>query len=108
MPYDTGLATRIDDLTADWGLTTKKMFGGICCLLNGNMAFGVYKDFLIVRAGEAAAAEALKRPDVRVFDITGRPMKGWLMVAPSGYEEDAALLAWLEMGRVFAATLPGK
>ncbi len=108
MPYDTGLAARIDDLTIDWGITTKKMFGGICCLLNGNMAFGVYKDFLIVRAGEAAAAEALKRTDVRVFDITGRPMKGWVMVAPPGYEEDDVLGEWLELGRVFAAALPGK
>ena len=59
---------------------------------------GVYKDSLILRLGEAAATEAMGRPHVRPFDITGRPMTGWVMVDPPGCREDA-MKAWLDRAR---------
>jgi TfoX/Sxy family transcriptional regulator of competence genes len=84
MPYSEKIEKRIDKATASWrALEKKKMFGGICYLTAGNMCFGIYKDFLIVRLGEGAAAHEAKK-HVRPFDITGRPMKGWLMVAEEG------------------------
>jgi hypothetical protein len=42
------------------------------------------------------------------MDITGRPMKGWIMVAPAGYEEGEALAAWMAKGCEFSQTLPPK
>ncbi len=107
MAYDTKLATRISDLLPE-PLEEKKMFGGVGFLLNGNMACGVHKESLIVRVGPEAYAEALSRPHARIFDLTGREMKGWVMVAPEGCKDDASLSKWVQMGLFFARTLPPK
>ena len=109
MPYDELLAIRI---RAQLGplpdLVEKKMFGGVGFLLNGNMACGVHKDDLIVRVGAEAYPQALRRPHARPFDMTGKPMAGWVMVAPAGCAKEGELKAWLEQGSAFARTLPGK
>lgn len=109
MAYNILLADRIDRLSLNWpGLGKKKMFGGLGYLLNGNMAFGILKDNLIVRCGSDAYAACLARPGVVAFDITGKPMTGWVVVASEMVEQESGLLAWLEQGRDFAATLPAK
>ncbi len=107
MAYSEALDQRISDYMAPWAGQRRKMFGGTCHLLNGNMMCGVYKDSLILRLGEAAAAEGLNQLHVSEFDITGRPMKGWVMVAPASYA-GAALEEWLDKARAFVETLPPK
>ena len=109
MPYNKNLEARIQKIVSSWKNTgNKKMFGGICHLLNGNMFCGVYKDFLILRLGEGKAAEALKLPDVKPFDITGRPMKGWVMVDERGFAGETKLKEWLEKAKAFVKTLGSK
>ena len=109
MLYDEEIETRINKATSRWKNTeSKKMFGGICHLLDGNMFCGIYKDFLILRLGEEETKGALKSPFVRPFDITGRPMKGWVMVEKAGFKTDDALKAWLAKAREFVSTLPSK
>ena len=109
MPYDEEIETRINKAISRWKNTeSKKMFGGICHLLDGNMFCGVYKDFLILRLGEEESKEALKLPSVRPFDITGKPMKGWVMVEKAGFKSDEALKAWLVKAKAFVGTLPLK
>ena len=109
MPYDQRLDARIRQTTASWGHTTqKKMFGGVCHLSVGNMFCGVHQDRLILRLGEEAAKGALRLPGARPFDITGRPMKGWVMVEPAAVESDEQLYEWLRMAWAFAGTLPPK
>jgi len=109
MAYDENLERRILVVIDGWeGAAAKKMFGGSCHLVHGNMFCGVYKEFLILRLGEEAAGEALSRPHVRPFDITGRPMKGWVMVAPEGFETAGALIGWLKKAHAFALTLAPK
>ena len=109
MVYDETLAGRIEMLLGDQpGLISKKMFGGIGYLLHGNMACGVHQDHLIVRVGPAKYQAALDDSDTRVFDITGRPMTGWVMVAPDGCQDPADLQRWVQLGLDFAATLPPK
>ena len=109
MTFDEGLATRVRDLVAEEdGLTEKKMFGGLAMLLDGNMAVGVYGDGLIVRADPASQDVLLAEPGARVFDMTGRPMKGWLMVGPEGCSEDADLRRWVARGVDYARGLPPK
>ncbi|MBC8254273.1 MAG: TfoX/Sxy family protein [Ardenticatenia bacterium] len=109
MAYDEGLAERIGDMLGEQpGLVEKKMFGGVGFLLHGNMACGVHKDALIVRVGPERYAEALKRPHTRPFDMTGRPMKGWVMLAADGYEADDDLSSWVQQGIEFALSLPPK
>jgi len=109
MPYNKDLETRIQKVVSSWKNTdSKKMFGGICHLLNGNMFCGVYKEFLILRLGEEKAEAALKLPFVKPFDITGRPMKGWVMVQERGFTGEKELKAWLEKARAFVKTLESK
>ncbi|MEV6106550.1 TfoX/Sxy family protein [Streptomyces sp. NPDC051940] len=109
MAYDEGLAERIRErLGAEPGVTEKRMFGGIAFLYQGNMAVGVTGDDLMVRVGPDAADAALARPGARVFDMTGRPMRGWVVVAGDAVAEDDALGDWVDEGRAFAATLPPK
>ncbi len=109
MAYNEELAKRMrSNLSGVRGLQEKKMFGGIGFLINGNMACGVHKEELILRLDERDFADALKKPHVRVFDMSGRPMKGWVMVAPAGYRSDTALKGWMSKSLGFAKSLPPK
>jgi TfoX/Sxy family transcriptional regulator of competence genes len=109
MAYDEGLAQRIREALGEPpGLIEKKMFGGVGFMVRGNMACGVNKDDLIVRVGAKGYEEALARSHTRPFDMTGRPMKGWVMVSADGYESDDALKDWVQQGVEFALSLPPK
>ncbi|AWT41425.1 MULTISPECIES: TfoX/Sxy family protein [Streptomyces] len=109
MAYDEGLAERIRSrLGDDPDVTERRMFGGIAFLVGGNMAVGVTGDDLMVRVGPDAAGAALARPGARVFDMTGRPMRGWVVVAGTAVAEDDALAAWVAEGCAFARGLPPK
>src|SRR5215467_2476148 len=99
MAFSEPLAEGIPHLTARRKhVKEKKMFGGIGFLLNGNMLVGVWKDSLIVRLGPDEGEEALREPHVSEFDITGRAMKGWVLVAPQGVEDDDQLRGWVRRG----------
>lgn len=93
---------------AEPGITEKRMFGGIAFLLCGNMAVGVTGDDLMVRVGPDATDAALARPGARIFDMTGRPMRGWIVVAAEAVAQDEELGAWVDEGHGFAASLPPK
>jgi hypothetical protein len=109
MAYDEALATRVRELIAgETGLAEMEMFGGLAFLLDGNMACGVRGDDLLVRVDpavhEADMAEAGVRPD----DLTGRPVRGWLLVEPSGRGKDDDLRRWVGRGVAYARSLPPK
>lgn len=109
MPYNEGIDVRIQAVVSDWKNTTsKKMFGGVCYLMNGNMVAGVYKDFLILRLGEDETETAMALSHVRPFDITGRPMKGWVMVEEEGFKNDEELSDWLDKAKAFVEKLRPK
>ena len=109
MAYNEAIGDRIKKVVFKWDHSeAKKMFGGICHLLYGNMFCGVYKDFLILRLGEENARKAIDAPLVKPFDITGRAMKGWVMVEDKGFTTDDELEAWLNQAGEFVETLPAK
>jgi TfoX N-terminal domain len=109
MAYDEALAARIRDILGGAeGVAEKKMFGGIAFLINGNMACGVNRDDMIVRLEPEQTDAALAEPHVRLFDMTGRPMKGWVVVGPAGVADDADLRSWVGRGADFARSLPAK
>ena len=109
MPYSEALAERIrHGLGRRKGFVEKKMFGGIGFLLNGNMCVGVWKQSLIVRLDPEQAEEAMKEPHVAEFDITGRAMTGWVLVAPAGAKEQDQVDDWIERAVSFVRKLPGK
>ena len=95
-------------LSEQSGWTEKVMFGGIGFLLHGNMAVGVHQDSLIVQVGAQSYEQALKERFARPFDMTGRPMTGWVEVEAQGCASDADLRAWVQRGVSFVAGLPAK
>jgi TfoX/Sxy family transcriptional regulator of competence genes len=108
MAYDLKLADRVRSQLDGIPVAEKKMFGGIGFLLNGNLACGVNKDNLIVRIDPEKQELLLKKPHAKPFDLTGKPMKGWLLVEASGVKTEKQLSAWVKEGVEFASTLPPK
>jgi TfoX/Sxy family transcriptional regulator of competence genes len=109
MAYNLDLAKRIrDHIGPTQGITEKKMFGGVAFLLHGRMALGVHRNDLIVRVGEADYQEALSHPGARPFDLTGKPMVGWVAVDAEGYQRESYFEMWVLKGVSFASSLPMK
>ena len=109
MPSDPQLTTRVrNTLKRQRGVTEKRMFGGEVFLLNGNMLVAVWVDSLVARVGAEQAEIALTEPDVREMDLTGRPMKGWIIVGEDGIDSDHQLTRWIDLSLTFVRTLPAK
>jgi TfoX/Sxy family transcriptional regulator of competence genes len=107
MAFDEALADRVRPLVQGQAVE-KRMFGGLAFLVQGNMSVGVHGDALIVRVDPSQTAQALQQPGVRVFDLTGRPMKGWLLVSGHALGSGKALAGWVERGLAYARSLPAK
>jgi TfoX/Sxy family transcriptional regulator of competence genes len=106
MAYDEKLAERMRALLeGKRGITEKKMFGGIAILCNGKMCCGVLKDDLVARVGADGYDKALAKPHVRPMDFTGRPMKGYVYVAPAALRDKRSLQRWLDVCLAHASTL---
>ena len=109
MAFDEKLAARIDRAIGPLpGITRRKMFGGLCYLDRGNMAFGLTDTDLMVRVGPDAYGPALRRKYARPMDFTGRPLTGMVYVSADGIKTAAALKRWLRAGLDFTQTLPAK
>jgi hypothetical protein len=109
MAVDEELAGRVREaLGGVDGVQEKRMFGGLAFLLKGNMAVGVHGNELIVRLASEQTDDALVEDDVRIFDMSGRPMKGWILVGSGATSTEDGLGAWVTRGVDFAETLPPK
>lgn len=110
MAFDEDLALRVRDVLGERpDLVERKMFGGLAFLVAGNMCCGILGEDLIVRLDADSAAALLESEGgVRVFDVTGRPMRGWLFVAPEATAEDGDLERWVDRAESFASSLPPK
>ena len=109
MAYDLTLAARIADLlNGQQGAQQKRMFGGVCFLLRGNMCCGVAGKKLMVRVGKEPYESALQKPHARPMDLTGRPLRGFVFVMPQGVRTRKALKAWVDLGVRYATSLPAK
>ncbi|WP_171173450.1 TfoX/Sxy family protein [Ruegeria sp. HKCCD8929] len=108
MAYSEHMAeTMRADLGVEPGLSEKKMFGGLCFLLHGNMVCGVHKDGAMYRPGKEREAEALDA-GAQPLSFTGRPMGGMVEI-DGGAFEDANLRAKLTaLSLANAASLPPK
>jgi TfoX/Sxy family transcriptional regulator of competence genes len=109
MAFDAGLADRIRVvLSRSRAISERRMFGGLAFLLNGHMFCGIVKDALMLRLGEEAAAAALKRPQTRPMDFTGKPSKSMIYVNARGLDSDESLRTWVESALKCAKKLPPK
>jgi hypothetical protein len=109
MAYDEALAERVRAIIAVRSdVTERKMFGGIAWMLGGNMACGVLGEDVLVRLAHDDADRALAEPNTRVFDMTGRPARGMVVVDGGSVTADADLARWIDAGADHAASLPPK
>jgi len=108
MAYNEKLAERIRNQLGKVPFVEKKMFGGVGFLVHGNMAVGVYKEDMIVRVDPEKHTKLLKKAHTKIFNITGNPMKGWLLVEPDGVKTSAQINSWIKEGVEFALSLPPK
>jgi hypothetical protein len=109
MGYNQDLEYRIDKLVGRLGeISKKRMFGGIGYLIEGNMCFGIHKEYLILRVSPEKAKGLMIDADYLPFDITGKSMKGWVMVSPDILETEEQLMEALTLGFDFTKTLPKK
>jgi len=109
MPYDENLAKRIESiLKSRRKVTQKKMFGGLCFLLNGNMLCGINGDKLMARVGQVNYEFALKQKHVTEMDFTGKPLKGMIYVLQEGIKRKDSLKKWIDICIEFVGALPKK
>jgi len=109
MAYNEALAQRIRvTLGRHSAFTEKKMFGGICFLINGNMVCGTSSEELMLRLGDEGAQAALQESNTREMDFTGRPLKSMIYVSPEGIVSDRNLERWVKRAAYFVSTLPPK
>lgn len=119
MAFDETLADRVREVllrlsesgTLSAGkphLEEKRMFGGVCFLLNGHMGCGIVGDRLMLRLGEEGASRALDEPHVVPMDFTGKPLKSMVYVEPEGIRTAAGLGKWVRRAAAFAASQPPK
>ena len=109
MTYSKSLAARIRQTLAQCrGVSEKRMFGGDVFLLHGNMLVATWNDSLIVRLGVDLASAALQQPHVGPMNLTGKSMKGWVIVTAAGLDEDSDLQTWVQLAMSFVKTLEPK
>ena len=109
MAFSEDLALRVrQSLGEQAGITERKMFGGLCFMVHGNMLGGVMGDEIIVRVGAEGYDDALELPHARRMDFTGRPMRGFVVISSEGTGSDEGLDEWVERGLKFAVSLPPK
>ena len=103
MPYNEHLADRINNFfkAENTSFSEKKMFGGLCFMVDNKMCVGIVKDELMARIGEQKYAEALTKKGCKEMTFTGRPMKGYVYLDEDSLDLDADLEYWLQMALDF-------
>ena len=98
MAYSEKLAEKVRNaLVGVRKVAEKKMFGGIAFMVNGKMCVGVDKEDLMIRCDPGMTHEFLEKKRVRIFDLTGKPMKGWLLVGPEGAFNKRHFDYWIDV-----------
>lgn len=110
MAYDEDLANRIRELlSAEEGVVEKRMFGGLAFLIGGHMSVSASgQGGLLVRVDPGQTESLLAKPATEPFVMRGRPMDGWLRVAPEGVTTKRGLAPWVRLGVSYARSLPAK
>lgn len=99
MAYDNYLAERIDRVLNDKkaSFLAKNMMGGLCYMVDGKMCVGIVKDHLMCRIGPDAYEKALAKEGCQPMDFTGRPMNGYVFIAPEAIDLDEQLAYWIQL-----------
>ena len=102
------LEDRIDAALGALQTERKRMFGGVCYMLNGNMLLGTFRGGMMVRVAKADHAATVALPGASAMLMKDRVMEGFILVDAGAVESDAALQDWIGKALAYNATLPGK
>jgi TfoX/Sxy family transcriptional regulator of competence genes len=102
------LVDRVRAMLAARAPAERKMFGGVCFMINGNMLAGTFRGDLLVRVGKDGHAAAMQRPHTRPMEQAGRVAAGYVVVAAEGVARDRDLKGWLDTAIAHVETLPAK
>lgn len=109
MAYDKGLAYRLEEyFEGRPDVEMKKMFGGLCFMVDRHMCCGIVGDTLMARVGPENYETSLTHPHAREMDFTGRAMKGMIYVSTEGIQSDDDLRYWVQLCEQFVESLPPK
>lgn len=109
MAYDEGLAQIMrDHLSHYGGIEEKKMFGGLCFMLNGNMLCGIHKGGGMFRVGKMNQAKALMVEGTSELAFTTKKMGGMLDVDDELLADDYRFMQLLALALEFVGNLPSK
>ncbi len=102
------LEDRIAAALGPFETSQKRMFGGLCFMLNGNMLVGTFRNGFMARLSKQDHDKALKRPGASAMTMKDKVMAGFILVEADAVESDEALQSWLDWALAYNATLPAK
>jgi TfoX/Sxy family transcriptional regulator of competence genes len=105
---DMDLEDRLSNALGAFETERKRMFGGLCFMLNGNMLMGTFRGGLMARVSKASHKDAIKLPGARAMEMKGRVMEGFMLIDADSVEDDASLQRWVDMALAYNSTLPAK
>lgn len=110
MAYDEHLAQRVREIVAELtggAFHEKKMFGGLAFLVGGHMGVAVSREGgLMLRVDPEQTDAMLSKPHAAPFVMRGKPLDGWVRVAPEGVGTKRQLARWVQRGVELAQALP--
>lgn len=103
MAYDEQLAGRVREKIAltHRNVEEKKMFGGLCFMVNDKMCIGVEKERLMLRLDPAIYEEVLEKEGCRPMDFTGKVMKGYVFVDADAVTTKKKLDYWVGLALAY-------
>ena len=98
MAFNEILSNRVRESLSDLDdVTEKYMFGGMCYMVNGKMCIGVLGDEIMCRVGEENYETASEKPGCRGMEMSGRQMKGYVLVGEDGIKTKNDFQYWIDL-----------
>ena len=103
MAFNEFLGDRIRQILEDRSVDffEKRMFGGLCFMVDNKMCLGIVKDEVMARIGVDAYDDALQKPGCNEMNFTGRPMKGYVFLTDGAIDLDTDLENWVQLALDF-------
>jgi TfoX/Sxy family transcriptional regulator of competence genes len=103
MSYNEFLGDRIRQVLLDKSVNffEKKMFGGLCFMVDDKMCIGIIKDEVMARIGPEKYVESLLKEGCNKMNFTGRPMKGYVFLTGKAIDLDKDLEFWIQLALDF-------
>lgn len=103
MAYNEKLADQVREIIAaeHSNVEEKKMFGGLCFMVNDKMCVGVEKERLMVRLDPEKYEEVIDREGCKPMDFTGKVMKGYVFVDIDALNTKKKLQYWMDLALAY-------